>query len=222
MINLADVDSHENKWPDALAMLRRASAAMNGRQAGDNGAAAMMRSSSASPNSTPRLIEAVWHVADGRPDDAANNEAFEAGQRAHETQAGAALAQMAARFGAGNDAIASVVRRQQDLKAALDNLDKRIATELGAPDGKRNDALIASLHAESARARKSFDETSAQIAREFPAYAELSSPAPLSVAQAQALLKPDEALVSFISMSDKSYVFAVTREAAILAANSAR
>jgi CHAT domain-containing protein/tetratricopeptide (TPR) repeat protein len=208
MINLAGIDSHDGKWPDALAMLRRASAAMNGQQAAGNNNAQFKRFTELDT----ALMDAVWHVADGRPDGAASNEAFEAAQRAHETQAGAALAQMAARFGAGNGAMASVVRRQQDLKAALDNLDKRIATELGAPDGKRNDALIANLHAESARARKSFDETSAQIAREFPAYAELSSPAPLSVAQTQALLKPDEALVSFISMGDKSYVFAVTRE----------
>ena len=68
-----------------------------------------------------------------------------AAQRARETQAGAALSQMAARFGAGNDAIASVVRRQQDLKASLDSLEKRITTELGAPDGKRNDALITAV-----------------------------------------------------------------------------
>jgi CHAT domain-containing protein/tetratricopeptide (TPR) repeat protein len=208
MINLASVDSHDGKWPDALAMLRRASVAMNGQQATGSDNAQFKRFTELDTN----LMEAVWHVADGRPDGAASNEAFEAAQRAHETQAGAALAQMAARFGAGNDAMASVVRRQQDLKAALDNLDKRIATELGAPDGKRNDALIANLHAESTRARQSFDETSARIAREFPAYAELSSPTPLSVAQTQALLKPDEALVSFTSMGDKSYVFAVTRE----------
>ncbi len=208
MINLASVDSHEGKWPDALAMLRRASAAMNGRPAVGNNNAQFKRFTELDTG----LMEAVWHVADGRPDAAASNEAFEAAQRAHETQAGAALAQMAARFGAGNDAMASVVRRQQDLKAALDSLDKRIATELGAPDGKRNDALIANLHAESARAQRSFDETSAQIAREFPAYAELSSPAPLSIAQTQALLRPDEALVSYISMGDKSYVFAVSRE----------
>jgi CHAT domain-containing protein/tetratricopeptide (TPR) repeat protein len=209
MSNLAGVDSHDGKWPDALAMLRRASAAMDGQQAGGNNHAQFARLTGIDAE----LIEAVWHVADGRRDGAATNEAFEAAQHAHETRAGAALAQMAARFGAGNDAIASVVRRQQDLKATLDSLDQRIATELGAPDGKRNDALMASLRAESARARKSFDETSAQIAREFPTYAELSSPAPLSVVQAQALLKPDEALVSFLSMGENSYVFAVTREA---------
>ena len=207
MINLAEIDGHDNKWPDALAILRRASAAMGGPQDGGNNMQFKRFT-----DLDVSLIEAVWHVANGRPDDAARNEAFTAAQRAHETQAGAALSQMAARFGAGNDAIASVVRRQQDLKASLDSLEKRITSELGAPDGKRNDALLARLRAESARARQSFDETSAQIAREFPAYAELSSPAPLSLAQTQVLLKPDEALVSFFGMNDKSYVFAVTRE----------
>jgi CHAT domain-containing protein/tetratricopeptide (TPR) repeat protein len=211
MINLADVDGHENKWPDALAMLRRASAAMGRQEAGGGSNAQFKRFTDLDVS----LIEAVWHVADGRPDEAATNEAFGAAQRVRETQAGAALSQMAARFGSGNDAIASVVRRQQDLKATLDSLDKRVTTELGAPDGKRNDALIARLRAESGRARQSFDETSARIAREFPAYAELSSPAPLSVAQTQALLKPDEALVSFFDMADKSYVFAVTREGSV-------
>ncbi|WP_213737233.1 CHAT domain-containing tetratricopeptide repeat protein [Bradyrhizobium sp. dw_411] len=204
-VNLADVDGHENKWPAALALLRRASVAMEADGRND---AQFKRFTDLDSS----LIEAVWRVADGKPDDAAKNEAFGAAQRARETQAGAALSQMAARFGAGNDAIASVVRRQQDLKASLDSLEKRITTELGAPDGKRNDALITSLRAESVRARQSFEETSARIAREFPAYAELSSPAPLTIAQTQALLKPDEALVSFFSLSDKSYVFAVTRE----------
>ncbi|MEI9923151.1 MAG: CHAT domain-containing tetratricopeptide repeat protein [Bradyrhizobium sp.] len=208
MVNLAEVDGHENKWPAALAMLRRASIAM---EADGQNNAQFKRFTDLDSS----LIEAVWHVADGKPDDAAKNEAFGAAQRARETQAGAALSQMAARFGAGDDAIASVVRRQQDLKASLDSLEKRITTELGVPDGKRNDALITSLRAESARARQSFEETSARIAREFPAYAELSSPAPLTIAQTQALLKADEALISFFSANDKSYVFAVTREASV-------
>jgi CHAT domain-containing protein len=194
-----------------LAMLRRAAAAMSGQDADGKADAQFKRFT----DLDTALIEAVWRVAQGRPDDSARSEAFVAAQRTHETQAGAALAQMAVRFGAGNDAIASVVRRQQDLKATLDSLDKRITSELGAPDGKRNDALIASLRGESARARQSLDETSARIAREFPAYTELSNPAPLSVVQTQALLRSDEALVSFVSVDDESYVFAVTREGSV-------
>jgi CHAT domain-containing protein/tetratricopeptide (TPR) repeat protein len=201
-INLAEVSARENKWPDALAMLRRvADQAGPGKRLSDLDGG---------------LIRAIWNVSGGRPDDNARNEAFVAAQRLHETQAGAALALMSARFAAGNDAVASLVRRQQDLKAQLDSLDKRITGELGAPDGKRNDALIASLRGEAARAQKSLDEIAVRILREFPGYAELASPTPLTMAQTQKLLKPDEALLLFIAMNDRSYVFAVTREASAM------
>jgi CHAT domain-containing protein/Tfp pilus assembly protein PilF len=203
LIGLADLDGREGAWPNALARLRTASAAMDSAQF------------DRFTNLDTALVEAIWQTANGHPDDAAANEAFGAAQRVHETQAGAALAQMAARFGAGDDAIAAAVRRQQDLKAALESLDKRVTAELGSPDGKRNDAMIARLRAEIDRTHAAFDQISAQIAREFPAYTELSSPAPLSLAQTRALLKPDEALISFLSMADKSYVFAVTREASV-------
>jgi CHAT domain-containing protein/Tfp pilus assembly protein PilF len=211
MINLGDVDAHENKWPDALARLRQASAAMGTPEADGKNNLQFKRFSELDA----ALIDALWHVANGRPDDAAINEAFDSAQRARQSQAAAALAQMAARFGAGNDAIATSVRRQQDLRSSLDSLEKSITRELGAPDGKRNDALMTNLRAESARVRRSLEETSAQIAREFPAYAELSSPAPLSLVQTQALLRPDEALVSFFVMNEKSFVFAVTREGSV-------
>lgn len=196
--SLADISVREKNWPEALATLRRAAAAL------DPGVRFA--------NLDFRLIPVIWNVSAGHPDDALRNEAFVSAQRLHETQAGAALTAMSARFAAGNNAVASLVRRQQDLKAQLDKLDKRISAELGAPDAKRNAALIVSLRAETARAQKSLDETSAQIQRQFPAYVELSSPAPLTLAQAQALLKPDEALVSFIVLKEQSYVFAVTRE----------
>ncbi len=91
-----------------------------------------------------------------------------------------------------NDAIAGLVRRQQDLKTSLETLDKRVTSELGQADGKRNDALIASLRAHTAQTRKLLEDVSAQLDRSFPAYAELSNPQPLSIAQTQGLLKPDE------------------------------
>ncbi|WP_456622382.1 tetratricopeptide repeat protein [Bradyrhizobium sp. P5_C12] len=207
LIDLADIDRREGRWPDALARLRLAASVLNAQRN-----AQFTRFTALDP----WLIDAIWRVADGKPDNAAKDEAFGAAQRAHETSAGAALAQMAARFGAGNDAIAGLVRRQQDLKASLETLDKRVTSELGQADGKRNDALIASLRAQTAQTQKSLDDVSAQLDRSFPAYAELSNPQPLSIAQTQGLLKPDEALVAFIASGDKTYAFAVTREASAL------
>ncbi|UPJ57141.1 CHAT domain-containing tetratricopeptide repeat protein [Bradyrhizobium sp. 192] len=207
MINLADADRREGKWPDALARLRLAAAALNAEKNTQ-----FVRF----PELDPWLIDAIWRVSDGKPDNAAKDEAFGAAQRAHETSAGAALSQMAARFGAGNDAIAGLVRRQQDLKASLETLEKRVTSELGQADGKRNDALIANLRAQTAQTRKSLEDVSAQLDRSFPAYAELSNPQPLSIAQTQGLLKPDEALVAFIVRGDRTYALAVTREASAL------
>ena len=207
LINLADVDRREGKWQDALGRLRLAATALNAQQN-----VQFIRF----PEIDPWLIDTIWRVSDGKPDNAAKDEAFGAAQRAHETKAGAALSQMAARFGAGNDAIAALVRRQQDLKASLDTLDKRVTSELGQADGKRNDTLIASLRAQTAQTQKSLDDVTAQLDRSFPAYADLSNPQPLSLAQTQGLLKPDEALVVFIVLGDKTYAFAVTREASAL------
>ena len=206
IVNLASVYGHEGNWTEALSILRRGSAhavASNARDAGSVVRSVEMNAA---------LVEAIWRVTEGRTNDDLREEAFAAAQRAHETQAGRALAQMSARFGAGSDAIATVVRRQQDLTVTLDSLDKRITAEVGAMDGKRNDGLIGSLRAESARAQKSLEEATAQIARDFPGYTELASPSPLSLKQTQALLKPDEALVSFLSIDSESFVFAVTRE----------
>ena len=216
MINLANVYGLEGNWPEALGIIRRASAQAVASNAQDE--ISVVRSIELNA----ALVEAIWRVSDGRPDDDARGEAFAAAQSAHETQAGRALAQMSARFGAGSDAIAAAVRRQQDLKVTLERLDKRITAELGAPDGKRNEALIANLRAEAARGQKSLEKATSQLTRDFPGYVELASPSPLSIQQTQAMLKPDEAVVSFLSIDSQSFVFAVTREGSTWQQISAR
>ena len=57
-------------------------------------------------------------------------------------------------------------------------------------------------------------EARAQIVRAFPAYVALSDPKPLRLAEAQALLRADEALVAILVGSAKSFVWALTRERA--------
>jgi len=158
------------------------------------------------------LIEALWH-SDDHASPPRVDEAFAAAQKAHETEAGTALAQMATRFAANNDAVGLAIRERQDLAAEVSGLDKKITDELGKLQAQRNDAMIASLRARLAQARKTLEERTARLAHDFPSYIELATPQPMAVAQVQTLLKPDEALVS-ISVADKtSYVFVVTREA---------
>ena len=69
----------------------------------------------------------------------------------------------------------------------------------------RNSIDRAETQAKAARAR---------IVRAFPNYVALSDPKPLAVAEAQALLGRDEALVSILVGATKSYVWALARDGA--------
>src|SRR5258708_10801476 len=101
MVNLADISAHENKWPDALAMLRRvagqtANATEPGKRLSDVDSG---------------LVRAIGNVSGGHPDDSLKNEAFVAAQRLHETQAGAALTLMPAPFPPANAPSPPLIRR---------------------------------------------------------------------------------------------------------------
>jgi CHAT domain-containing protein len=52
----------------------------------------------------------------------------------------------------------------------------------------------------------------AEIETRFPAYSELTSPRPLSVAETQALLRPDEGLLLVLSNPEATYVWGLSRE----------
>ena len=213
LYNLAKVSERAGDWTAALGFLR---------EAGLGGAQWMLREGKSSQDRPtgadaelrervyPALVQALWHV--GAADPARMDEAFVAAQRAQETKAGAALAQMAARFAARSDGFGAAVRRRQDLAAGLATLEARVAGELGKPEGRRDDALIANLRAESARKQQDFDAETTRLTRDFPAFRELAMPAPLPVAEVQALLRPDEALFVMSVAGDTSYVFVVTKE----------
>jgi CHAT domain-containing protein len=73
-----------------------------------------------------------------------------------------------------------------------------------AAESRGRDRLVA-ISAERATLQKIF-------AAEFPDYAALSNPLPLTTKEVQALLSGDEALVLFSVADKQSYVFALTRE----------
>jgi hypothetical protein len=50
------------------------------------------------------------------------------------------------------------------------------------------------------------------LRRDFPKYAEIANPRPLGLTEAQQLLKPDEALVSFVVGDKAVYRFIVRRD----------
>jgi hypothetical protein len=64
--------------------------------------------------------------------------------------------------------------------------------------GKADANVLKDLYASRDESQKRLEKIDAELAAKFPEYANLASPRPLTVAETQALLRPDEALVAFL------------------------
>jgi CHAT domain-containing protein len=148
------------------------------------------------------------------PDDKALDEALAAIQRGTQSSAATAVNKLAVRLAAGSDRLAELVRKDQDLAAESEALDKAIITAVSKPSAQRDVAFeqrsrarIAAIASERAGLQKT-------LAVEFPDYASLSNPLALAVKDIQPLLTADEAMVLYSVVDKRSYVIAITREGA--------
>jgi CHAT domain-containing protein/Tfp pilus assembly protein PilF len=138
--------------------------------------------------------------------------ALDAIQRATQSSAASAVSKLAVRLAAGNDRLAELVRRDQDLSAEAEALDKAIVAAVSRERSKRD--LAAEQRAKARFAAISAERPSVQktLSAEFPDYAALSSPVPMTVKEIQSLLSDDEAMVLFAVTPKDSFVVAITRE----------
>ncbi|HEV2158437.1 CHAT domain-containing tetratricopeptide repeat protein [Bradyrhizobium sp.] len=148
------------------------------------------------------------------PDDKALDEALAAIQRGTQSSAASAVNKLAVRLAAGSDRLAELVRKDQDLGAEAEALDKAIVSAVSKQAAQRDlaaeqrsRARIAAIANERAGLQKT-------LAVEFPDYASLSNPLPLAVKDIQALLSADEAMTIYAVVDKQSYVIAITREGA--------
>ncbi|MDN4987242.1 CHAT domain-containing protein [Bradyrhizobium arachidis] len=146
------------------------------------------------------------------PDDRALDEALAAIQRGTQSSAASAVNKLAVRLAAGSDRLAELVRKDQDLSAESEALDKMIITAVSKPSAQRDvgseqrsRARIAAIASERVGLQKT-------LAAEFPDYASLSDPLPLTVKDVQLLLSADEAMVLYSVVDKRSYAIAITRE----------
>ncbi|PSO34005.1 CHAT domain-containing tetratricopeptide repeat protein [Bradyrhizobium sp. MOS002] len=144
--------------------------------------------------------------------DKALDQALAAIQRGTQSSAASAVNKLAVRLAAGSDRLAELVRRDQDLAAESEALDKAIVTAVSKQSAQRDlaaeqrsRARIATIANERAGLQKT-------LAVEFPDYASLSNPLPLTAKDIQLLLSADEAMVLYSVVDKQSYVIAITRE----------
>lgn len=215
--DLALLSISRNNPADAIAYSRKASAAVLAQADGDVSAgkspgdgtdgAVEQRSNIFVTHVTGLAAAARAGSGDAR---ALGQEAFAMAQWAIQSSAGAALQQLGPRFAAGNDALAALVRTNQDLSAYLRDRNKALVGALSNPDGQSNTARIDEIRKNIADAESKLAANSAQLQEQFPEYAKLAAPKPLQIGEAQKLLGPDEAMVLLLSGDKESYVFALT------------
>jgi hypothetical protein len=106
---------------------------------------------------------------------------------------------MAAREASGNAELAGLLRERESLSTELDRLDQQMKQAVlqtaahargrsGGADSARMDAISQRLAA-----------IDATVGRDFPGYLSLARPQPLTIAEVQAILRLDEALVVMVA-----------------------
>jgi CHAT domain-containing protein len=134
-------------------------------------------------------------------------------QSASQTAAGEALNALAVRFSAGNDRLAELVRKDQDLVGEAGKLETALIAAVSVEPSRRDAAKERRIRDRIAAITKERDDLQAVFTRDFPDYAELSKPQPLTLKDIQALLADDEAVV-IVDLDAKSYVWGITRSVA--------
>jgi CHAT domain-containing protein/tetratricopeptide (TPR) repeat protein len=193
----------QGDWRYAAPMLRRATgilarnAQRGGQDADTGGSARKPEDESGWGEFSQLFVKALYRLEPG--EDVANEararKTFEAVQWAFNSQAAAALAQMAARGANGDPKLAPAVRERQDLSAEWRRLDHARVAALALPADKRDAEAEARASKRLSAIDARLEEIDGRLAAEFPAYVSLTSPAVMQAEEAQAQLGADEALV---------------------------
>ena len=161
------------------------------------------------------LVDAAHGLSEEQPEfnSGLMDEAFQAAQWRERTETSAAMVQMAARFGTGDSALASLVREAQDLRLRWANLERRLVQASGVA-GQQQSGTVASIRTEFEAIGQRLDDIDIRVASQYPKYAELANPQPLAIQSVQEILRPDEVLVFYLHTDNDTYVWAVAKETA--------
>jgi tetratricopeptide (TPR) repeat protein/CHAT domain-containing protein len=214
--NLAQLAFEQSDWAGAVGYLRRGAdlsrrraerGFLGGRVEGFGGEAQQL------------LIKSIHRLAHqgGGPDALIAAETFESAQWAQTSEAAITFAQIAVRSHKGSTDLATLVRERQDLVNEWNIKDRQLITAKGELLEKRNVDAEKALASRVAAIDIRLAEIDQQLARDFPDYAALRSPAPLSVKDVQAQLGADEALVLILETPEwkpapeETFIWVVTK-----------
>jgi CHAT domain-containing protein len=138
-------------------------------------------------------------------------DSYEIVQRASSSAAANAISKLATRFATGSGELAQLVRKDQDLTAEAENLDKAVVAFVSKPPGQRSAATEDAIRQRIEAVKAEREKLSQIFNQRFPDYVALSKPQPVSLIETQALLADDEALLVF-DFGVTSYVWIITKD----------
>jgi tetratricopeptide (TPR) repeat protein/CHAT domain-containing protein len=145
------------------------------------------------------------------------SEMFQIAQWAQSSEAAESLAQMAARGAKSDPKLAAFVRERQDLIVEWQRRDQARSSAVAQASDRRNREAESENVARLAAIDARIAVIDKELAVQFPDYAALVSPAPLSVEDVQAMLAADEALVLFLDtpevkpLAEETFIWVVTK-----------
>ena len=167
------------------------------------------------------LIKATYRLApEGHADRVKQGwEMFETAQWAQASEAANSLEQMAARNAKGDAVLARLVRERQDQFAEWQVKDKQLIAAKSEPPIKRDPGAEKSLNDRLTAIEVRLASIDAQLAKDFPDYAALTNPKPISIAEVQSQLNEREALVLLFdtvefksSIPEETFIWVVTKD----------
>jgi CHAT domain-containing protein len=120
-----------------------------------------------------------------------------------------ALTAAAARASAKDPRLADLIRREQDARTQVIALYGALANAMSAPTSQQDAAAVASLRQDVAALQRARRALADRIKRDFSGYARLISPAPATIAEIRAVLRPGEALINTYVAPGATYIWAV-------------
>ena len=143
---------------------------------------------------------------------------FPTAQWALGSDAAGALAKMSARAAANDTALGTLIRERQDLVNEWQKRDQARSQFASLDPNKRDKKRETENAARLDKIDRRISAIDKQLEKDFPDYAAIANPEPLTIKQTQALLDPKEALVLFLDAEtwkptpEESFIWVVTKD----------
>ncbi len=212
--NLAELYRTQGQYASALSLVRRASTIYHHRIIAGGSDNASAQEATKNRNGFFRHLSLLAQNPDQEAATQIADESFQIVQLAQASGTDAAVAKMAARFAKDDDAIAILVKRKQDAVERRAKAEASMLKTVSQTPDKRNPATEQQLRDAIAGLSKDIVAVDAALDKRFPEYQELTRPEPLTIRQAQALLRPNEAMLMYAIANEQSWLWIMRQKQA--------